>query len=185
MNVSQVEHIISTFQVHHESPSSKLSSPCPPSRSDGVEQRSQDQEWQGVEERLGGDQEDLPNSGAAASGEGDHEERSGQEIPLLWLVSGRLHLAFSSFHVTTFDSFLSSWNMSYCLMFSSLLSLCSGSLFWFLNFSKIFLTFNSMAQISSSEYKLDNSKMKSLKSTCNFFMLGHKYCIVFISWGNG
>lgn len=79
-------------RVHGESLSSKLSSRCPPSRLDGVEQRSQDQERQGLEERLRGDQEDLPDSGAAASGEGDHEERGGQEVPLLWLVSG-FHLS--------------------------------------------------------------------------------------------
>lgn len=55
-----------------------------PSRADGVKQRSQDQERQGLEERVGGDQEDLPHGGAAAPGEGDHEERRGEEIPLLW-----------------------------------------------------------------------------------------------------
>lgn len=64
------------------------------SLSDGVNERSQNQEWQGLEERRWGDQEDLQNGSAAPSREGDHEERRDQEIPLLWLVSTPLIPAF-------------------------------------------------------------------------------------------
>lgn len=76
----------STRSVHGKSPccAVRLSSLCPLFCLDGVKQRSQDQERQGLEERVRGDQEDLPNGGAAAARERDHEERSGQEIPLLW-----------------------------------------------------------------------------------------------------
>lgn len=82
----------------------ELSSFYSPTTSGGVEQRSQDKEWQGLEESLRGDQEDLQSSGAAAAGEGNHDEHPGQEIPLLWSVSGQPlppSLSLPSFHVCT------------------------------------------------------------------------------------
>jgi len=50
---------------------------------DGVKQHSKVKERQGMEGSLRGNQEDLQNFCFTAAGEGDHEERSSQEIPLL------------------------------------------------------------------------------------------------------
>lgn len=50
---------------------------------DGVKQRSKIKERQGMEGSLRGNQEDLQNLCFTTTGEGDHEERSNQEISLL------------------------------------------------------------------------------------------------------